>query len=35
MDRLLGIVHMNPEVDPESWDHQEVRVVVDVGVRRR
>uniref|UniRef100_A0A7S1D8Q1 Uncharacterized protein n=1 Tax=Cyclophora tenuis TaxID=216820 RepID=A0A7S1D8Q1_CYCTE len=23
MDRLLGIVHMNPEVDPTSWDHTE------------
>jgi hypothetical protein len=23
MARLLGIVHMNPEVDPASWDHTE------------
>jgi len=23
MSRLLGIVHMNPEVDPSSWDHTE------------
>ena len=23
MARLLGIVHMNPEVDPLSWDHSE------------
>jgi hypothetical protein len=21
MARLLGIVHMNPEVDPSTWDH--------------
>lgn len=23
MARLLGIVHMNPEVDPSDWDHKE------------
>lgn len=23
MQRLLGIVHMNPEVDPAQWDHTE------------
>jgi hypothetical protein len=23
MARLLGIVHMNPEVDPSLWDHTE------------
>ena len=23
MSRLLGIVHMNPEVDPADWDHTE------------
>jgi Glycosyltransferase (GlcNAc) len=23
MQRLLGIVHMNPEVDPSLWDHTE------------
>ena len=23
MKRLLGIVHMNPEVDPSEWDHVE------------
>jgi len=23
MDRLLGIVHMNPEVDPSGWNHAE------------
>ena len=23
MARLLGIVHMNPEVDPAKWDHTE------------
>ena len=23
MKRLLGIVHMNPEVDPSEWDHRE------------
>ena len=24
MSRLLGIVHMNPEVDPSTWNHAEV-----------
>jgi hypothetical protein len=24
MARLLGIVHMNPEVDPSYWDHTEM-----------
>ena len=24
MNRLLGIVHMIPEVDPSTWDHTEV-----------
>ena len=23
MKRLLGIVHMNPEVDPSAWNHAE------------
>ena len=23
MARLLGIVHMNPETDPSTWDHKE------------
>ena len=23
MKRLLGIVHMNPEVDPSEWNHAE------------
>ena len=23
MQRLLGVVHMNPEVDPAEWDHTE------------
>jgi hypothetical protein len=23
MSRLLGIVHMNPEVEPSKWDHVE------------
>lgn len=23
MARLLGIVHMNPEVDPSFWDHRD------------
>jgi hypothetical protein len=23
MQRLLGVVHMNPEVDPSQWDHAE------------
>ena len=26
MNRLLGIVHMNPEVDPSTWDHTEVSI---------
>lgn len=25
MTRLLGIVHMNPEKDPSTWDHTDVR----------
>ena len=28
MDRLLGIVHMNPEVDPSTWDHTEASMNV-------
>ena len=24
MTRLLGIVHMNPEKDPSTWDHTDV-----------
>lgn len=24
MKRLLGIVHMNPEVDPSEWDHTDI-----------
>lgn len=24
MQRLLGIVHMNPEVDATTWDHTDV-----------
>lgn len=27
MTRLLGIVHMNPEKDPSTWDHTDVSVV--------
>lgn len=27
MYRLLGIVHMNPEIDGEMWDHIEVRII--------
>lgn len=26
MTRLLGIVHMNPEKDPSTWDHTDVSV---------
>ncbi len=28
MYRLLGIVHMNPEINSELWDHDEVRYFV-------
>jgi len=24
MKRLLGIVHMNPEVDPSEWNHTDI-----------
>lgn len=33
MKRLLGIVHMNPEVDPTTWDHAEEDVYGLGGVR--
>jgi Glycosyltransferase (GlcNAc) len=33
MQRLLGIVHMNPEVDPSLWDHTEQDVYGLGGVR--
>ena len=28
MARLLGIVHMNPEKDPSTWDHTDVSVIL-------
>lgn len=33
MARLLGIVHMTPEVDPTSWDHTDENVYGIGGVR--
>lgn len=33
MARLLGIVHMNPEIDPSNWDHAEEDVYGLGGVR--
>jgi hypothetical protein len=33
MQRLLGIVHMNPEVDPTTWDHSEEEIYGLGGVR--
>lgn len=33
MKRLLGIVHMNPEVPPEEWDHTGEDVYGVGGVR--
>ena len=33
MARLLGIVHMNPEVDPQKWDHVEEELYGLGGVR--
>ena len=33
MARLLGIVHMNPEVDPSQWDHREEDTYGIGGVR--
>jgi hypothetical protein len=33
MKRLLGIVHMNPEDPPESWDHTEEDIYGIGGVR--
>ncbi|KAL3933511.1 MAG: hypothetical protein SGBAC_010364 [Bacillariaceae sp.] len=33
MARLLGIVHMNPEVDPSKWDHTEEDIYGLGGVR--
>lgn len=33
MARLLGIVHMNPEVDPSSWDHTDEAIYGVGGVR--
>lgn len=28
MYRLLGVVHMNPEISTDQWDHSEVRLPV-------
>ena len=33
MQRLLGIVHMNPEVEPSTWDHLEEDAYGLGGVR--
>ena len=33
MKRLLGIVHMNPEVDPSEWDHTDMERYGLGGVR--
>lgn len=33
MARLLGMVHMNPEVDPNTWDHREEDIYGIGGVR--
>lgn len=33
MARLLGIVHMNPSVDPSTWDHKEEDIYGIGGVR--
>jgi hypothetical protein len=33
MQRLLGIVHMNPEVDPKTWDHSDEGIYGLGGVR--
>ena len=30
MYRLLGIVHMNPEIKLEQWDHSEVRILINL-----
>lgn len=34
MKRLLGIVHMNPEVDPSEWDHVDIDRYGLGGVRK-
>ena len=33
MKRLVGIVHLNPELDPSSWDHRDEHVFGLGGVR--
>ncbi|GKY94054.1 hypothetical protein MPSEU_000372000 [Mayamaea pseudoterrestris] len=33
MQRLLGIVHMNPEVDAKNWDHRDEEIYGIGGVR--
>jgi hypothetical protein len=33
MQRLLGIVHMNPEVDPSKWSHADLDTYGIGGVR--
>jgi hypothetical protein len=33
MKRLLGIVHMNPEVDPSEWEHTDEELYGLGGVR--
>jgi len=34
MRRLLGIIHMNPEVDPKDWDHTDEWIYGIGGVRK-
>jgi hypothetical protein len=34
MMRLLGIVHMNPEVESKAWDHTEEVIYGLGGVRK-
>lgn len=33
MSRLLGIIHMNPETDPKTWDHTDEEIYGIGGVR--
>jgi hypothetical protein len=33
MTRLLGVVHMNPEKDPSTWDHTDVSTDLVRNVR--
>lgn len=33
MVRLLGLIGMLPEVDPSTWDHREVRMLLLLVIR--